>query len=73
MAVGDTRLKIRSLVGKGADKRVFCLSWEESFQAIVGPVMVHLYYLPGFGITWETHPRGMAVRVLQGGLWDDSP
>lgn len=66
--VGDTQLKIRTLVRKGADKRAPCLSWDESFKAIMVPV--HLHYLPGFGITWETH---LAVRVLQEGLRDDSP
>lgn len=66
--VGDTQLKMRTPAGKGADERVRCLSWDESFKAIAGPV--HLHYLPGFVITWETH---LAVRVIQGGLRDDSP
>lgn len=44
---------MRTPVGKGADNRVLCLSWDESFKAVAGPV--HLHYLPGFEITWETH------------------
>lgn len=55
MAVGDMRLKTRPLAEKGAGRKVHCLLWEESFKAIVGAVMVHLHYLPGFVITGEIH------------------
>lgn len=33
--VGDTQLKMRTLVGKGADKRAHCLPWDESFKMIM--------------------------------------
>lgn len=71
MAAGDMQLEMRPLTGKGADKKVHCLFWEESVMAIVGPVMVPLS--AWVWNHWGDRPGSVAVRVLQGKLRDDSP